>query len=344
MVSPYQSYGAPWPPRLRDPCWDKSFPKDSGPDKAFFEIGYDQLDHWMGSLQPQLINQAFACIVGILRGGAPLALMASHLTGVQVCFLRYERSTRQVTWDSTLARPQRGEKVLLCEDIAGCGHTFTDCISFLSDHGLKVQTLAAVFDDISRIRPDYAMDARGGIAIFPWERQAYTRRYKSQWSEALLGKRRAVDADHVFDCYATDLDGILLADVAADLYRQNLEAALSLRDQLPPLVPPFHVSKAIAIITGRPLADRDRTASWLKQHGYETAELIMRDPTQYGDSTSEVARYKARAARRLGCTHFIESDPVQAMFIAQSAPLLKVIWWDAGSRSGRIVMAHQWYE
>ena len=42
-----------------------------------------------------------------------------------------------------------------------------------------------------------------------------------------------------------------------------------------------------------------------------------------------VARYKAEAATRWGCTHFVESDPEQALRIAAHAPHLVVSWWSA---------------
>ena len=48
------------------------------------------------------------------------------------------------------------------------------------------------------------------------------------------------------------------------------------------------------------------------------------------------------AAIRCGVTHFIESDPVQAILIAQSAPLLRVIWWNAHARTGTLIGASAW--
>ncbi len=40
-----------------------------------------------------------------------------------------------------------------------------------------------------------------------------------------------------------------------------------------------------------------------------------------------VARYKAETATRIGCTHFVESEPQQAILIAALAPHLIVTWW-----------------
>jgi hypothetical protein len=68
----------------------------------------------------------------------------------------------------------------------------------------------------------------------------------------------------------------------------------------------------------------------------------MRNPDICDDSPSCVAAHKAQAALRLGCTHFVESDPIQAIEIARNAPLLHVIWWNASAGEGRLVMSDDW--
>lgn len=300
------------------------------------------MDRWVASLQPELLQEAFTCVIGVLRGGAPLALMVSHLTGVEPAFLRYRRADRSVTWDSSIPIPHPGSKVLLCEDIAGSGNTLKDCLSFLQCKGLKVKILTVGFDDLSSIRPDYGIDGRGYFLQFPWERQAHTPAYRSNWNDTGGGRTGRMAQDHEYDVYAIDLDGILLPDIPLQHYAADLRATLEKRDQLEPLkkLPPFGQVKAI--ITGRPEMDRERTQEWLSQHGYGETPLIMRNPRQYNDSPNEVASHKAKATLGLGCTHFIESDPVQAIFIAQHAPLLRVIWWDAESSRGRLIGAVGW--
>jgi hypoxanthine phosphoribosyltransferase len=137
-----------------------------GADKPIAVLTYEELERWIHSLQDSLSTEGFTCVIGILRGGAPLALMVSHTIGVPVVFLRYERSNRTVKWDSCLPMPPAGSKVLLCEDIAGSGHTLADCTAFLRGRGLILKTLTAAYDELSRIRPDYGMDAVGYFASF----------------------------------------------------------------------------------------------------------------------------------------------------------------------------------
>ncbi len=313
-------------------------------DKPVLPFTYDEIDRWIASLQPTLAREAFTCAIGILRGGAPLALMVSHATGVPYAFLRYERATRRVAWDSSILIPPPGSKVLICEDIAGVGHTLADCVDYLVAHGLVVKTMTVAYDDLSRVHPDYGIDGRGYFPLMPWERHAYTDAYRESWRLTKAGTAGPIADDHEFAVYAIDLDGVLLPDVPTHRYEADLAAALSERDELAPYphLPDLDFERTKAIVTGRPEMDRARTARWLARHGYDGPHLVMRDPSTHDDSPEQVAAHKAQAAVRLACTHFVESDPVQAIFIAQSAPLLRVIWWDAERRSARLVAAQRW--
>ncbi|CAH2779184.1 MAG: FIG00461467: hypothetical protein [uncultured Paraburkholderia sp.] len=313
-------------------------------NKPVLPLTYEQLDHWIESLQPALLAEQFTMSIGILRGGAPLALMVSHAVGTPVAFLRYDRQTRSVAWDSTLPMPPAGAKVLICEDIAGRGFTLSDCVDFLRNHGLEVKTLTGAVDDLSRLQPDYAIDARGYFALFPWERQAYTERYRDDWLRVEAGDAPAMAEDHEYFTYAIDLDGILLPDVPLARYDEDLAAALAERDALLPFdaLPGIDLQRVRMIITGRPEADRARTLAWLERHGFGHMQLVMRTPGTHDESPVGAAAHKASAALRGGVTHFVESDPVQALLIAQQAPLLRVIWWDAHTQTGTLVGARAW--
>ncbi|TAM06866.1 MAG: phosphoribosyltransferase [Paraburkholderia sp.] len=313
-------------------------------NKPVVPLTYEQLDQWVESLQPVLALEAFAAVIGILRGGAPLALMVSHATGADVAFLRYGRATREVRWDSSLPLPEPGSKVLLCEDIAGRGNTLTDCIAFLREHGLIVRTLTGAYDDFSRLQPDYSIDASGYFTLFPWERQAYTDRYRADWSREGARQGSLMADDHEYTVYAIDLDGVLLPDLPLERYEQDLDAALAERDALTPFerIPGIDMKRARAIITGRPEMDRARTRAWLERYGFGHLDLVMRASDEHDDTPSGAAAHKAAAAIRCGVTHFIESDPVQAILIARLAPLLRVIWWNAHTRTGTLIGASVW--
>jgi hypothetical protein len=55
--------------------------------------------------------------------------------------------------------------------------------------------------------------------------------------------------------------------------------------------------------------------------------------------TRLIARYKAETATRLGCTHFVESEPEQTILIAAHAPHLVVSWWSAAQARAFLVGA-----
>ncbi len=313
-------------------------------DKPLIIMSYEQLDLWVASLQPELLAEGFSCAVGILRGGAPLALMVSHAIGVPVAFMRYERATRKAVWDSSLPPPKPGSKVLLCEDIAGRGYTLLDCMEHLQGQGLKVKILCAAYDDLSRMRPDWGNNAVGYFASFPWERHAYTDAYRADWQRTEAGRTGLLKEDHEYTVFAIDLDGILLPDVALERYDVDLDSALDERDNLAPhSVPPeIDIHKARAIITGRPEEDRVRTQAWLDRHGFNGIPLVTRDSARHSEGGEGAVSHKVEAALRLGCTLFIESDPAQAALIAERAPLLRVVWWDGGKQEGRLIAARGW--
>lgn len=313
-------------------------------DRPVTIITYEQIDLWIASLQDTLLTEGFASAIGILRGGAPLALMVSHAIGVPVAFIRYERATRKAVWDSSLPPPAPGSKVLLCEDISGRGYTMADCIALLQNLGLNVKTLTAAYDELSRIKPDYGINAVGYFASFPWERHAHTDAYRVDWLRTEAGRRGTLKEDHEYTTFAVDLDGILVPDVPAEQYITDLEVALNQRDQLAPfpVIPGIELKKARAIITARPEIDRVRTERWLSKHGFDGIPLVMRDATHYPEGGEGAVAHKIDAAIRLGCTHFIESDLTQAVLIAERAPLMRVVWWDAIKNAGKLISAQTW--
>jgi len=282
----------------------------TGADKPIAVLTYEQLEQWIFSLQDPLKAEGFACVIGILRGGAPLALMVSHTIGAPVVFLRYERANRTVKWDSCLPLPPAGSKVLLCEDIAGSGHTLADCTAFLQGHGLTLKTLTAAYDESSRIRPDYGIDAVGYFASFPWERHAYTDAYRADWLRTAAGRWGDLQQDDRYTAVALDL-----------------ECCSAL--------PEGEVDNVRVIVTDRPERDRASTQGWLVKHGFGRTPLIMQ-------GLGGVVSHKVDAAVKFRCTVFIESDLQQAILISERAPLLKVVWWDVASGVGKLVGAQRW--
>lgn len=263
----------------------------------------------------------FAAIVAIARGGLAAGVMASTELSLPLHALTYSRRDRRVSW-FTATRPEPGAHVLLVDDVAGRGTTLSDSLAFLQDQGFTVRVFTLAYDEHSRVRPDYGVLIPKGYRVwFPWERTSITPHFDTTCN---LPDR----AEHEYASWAIDLDGVLLMDLPEERYAHALQETLAQRDQLMPSarLPRLDLSR-ISIITGRPEQDRARTTAWLNRHGFH-GTLVMRDESRY--SALETPRHKAEAILTRCHTHFIESDPVQALEIARLASVARVIWWNGG--------------
>lgn len=288
-----------------------------------FSYDYQRIEATVDGFVPDWRTAGFDAVVAIARGGLVPATMASTALSLPLFALSYARADRCVSW-FTVARPAAGSKVLLVEDIAGRGTTLSDSNDFLRTAGFSVATFALAYDVESRITPDYGVKIPDGMgAWFPWERESIT---------AVFGKtsNRPDLPQHAYASWAIDLDGILLPDLAEHLYAEALVDTLAQRDTLTPheMLPNLDLSN-VTIITGRPEQDRQRTQAWLSRYGFN-GPLVMRDETRY--SPDQTARQKADAILERCHTHFIESNPGQALQIAARAKVARVLWWD-GARA-----------
>ena len=286
---------------------------------AAFPYDYARVEQVVGEYVPQWRGTGFEAVVAIARGGLTPALIASVALDLPLYALSYDRRARRVSW-FTAQTPPAGARVLLVEDIAGRGTTLSDSIDFLAAAGHALKVFALAYDAESRVRPDFGVEIPPGRrAWFPWERESVTRAYDATGNLPDL-------PSHAYASWAIDLDGILLPDLPSHLYETDLAATLARRDLLAPsAILPGRDLRSLAIITGRPEQDRERTQAWLRRHGFE-GPLVMRDASRH--SAAQTAEHKAQAIVA-GChTHFIESDMAQALEIAQRVKVARVYWWN----------------
>lgn len=290
--------------------------------------------YWVESLISGYVAQwrqaGFDAVVAIARGGLAPGVMVATALGLELHAVSYERASRCVSWFTRQA-PAPGSRVLLVEDIAGRGTTLSDSIAFLREQGLDATVFTLAWDDQSRIVPDYGFKMPAGArAWFPWERESITDSFDATGNLPTL-------PEYEYASWAMDLDGILLPDIPEDHYLRDLETALLQRDALEPhAVLPNRDLRDLPIITGRPEQDRARTQAWLDRHGF-TGRLIMRDETRF--SAPQTALHKAQTIVEQRFTHFIESDAIQALEIANQVKVARVLWWN-GSRA-MAVYAHE---
>jgi hypothetical protein len=176
---------------------------------------------------------------------------------------------------------------------------------------------------VTRYAPDLSHAMRA-LWRFPWERGEAT-----PAGRALRATGAGPDRSTELPFYGLDLDGVFLPDVPDAVYHADISEAVLRRHGLEPFPTlPFFSPERAVVITGRPASDRERTQAWLARWGHGMLPLECR-PVDMPHNPDTVARYKAEAATRWGCTHFVESDAEQALRIAAHAPHLVVSWWSA---------------
>lgn len=291
---------------------------DSGRMPVF--IGYDQTERMLLVLLERAAKWQPQWIVGITRGGLIPATMAASVLALPLAIVSFDRATGIARWVGEAPAERR---LLLVDDSCSTGATMRQARSLLVEQGYECLTLTVVHDpEVSEFVPDLSHPM---TALFrmPWERGEATPSARAQRAAGGEGERRLWEAPFV----GLDLDGVFLPEIPRAAYAADLEGTLARRHALEPCVvlPPFAPERAV-IITGRPLLDEAVTREWLGRCGHGGLPIEFR-PADVPPEPGAVAEYKARAATRWGCTHFIESEAEQAVRIAAIAPHLIVSWW-----------------
>lgn len=292
-------------------------------------LGYDQTERMIAALLDRAAAWQPDAIVGIARGGLVPASMAAGLLAADLAMVGFDRPSGRVDW---IGAPPAGRRILLVDDGCSTGGTMAAVRAALVAEGRACLTLAVVHDpDVTAYVPDLSHPMRA-LWRFPWERGEATPTGRALRATG-AGPNRATEAPF----YGLDLDGVFLPDIPNALYEADLNAAVAQRHDTAPydVLPDFDPARAV-IITGRPDMDRALTLEWLARHGHAHLNVECR-PDDMPHETRLIARYKAETATRLGCTHYIESDPEQTILIAAHAPHLVVSWWSAAQARAFLV-------
>jgi hypothetical protein len=247
--------------------------------------------------------------------------MAAAILALPLAMIGYDRSSGIAEWFGT---PASGQRVLLVDDGCSTGRTMAAVRAAVLREGRECLTMAVVHDpEVASYVPDLSHPMRT-LWRFPWERGEAT-----PAGRALRATGAGPDRLTELPFYGLDLDGVFMPDVPDAAYRADIAKAVMHRHGLEPFaILPYFASERAVVITGRPDSDRERTQAWLARWGYGELPLECR-PAYVPHTPDAVARYKAEAATRWGCTHFVESDAEQALRIAAHAPHLVVCWWSA---------------
>jgi hypoxanthine phosphoribosyltransferase len=295
-------------------------------------LGYDQTERMIAALLDRAAQWQPDAVVGIARGGLVPATMAAGILALPLAMIGFDRAGGLADWIGPPAAG--GGRVLLVDDGCSSGRTMQAVRAALLDEGRECLTLAVVHDpEVTAYVPDLSHAMRA-LWRFPWERGEAT-----PAGRALRATGAGPDRATELPFYGLDLDGVFLPDVPDAVYRQDMAEAMLRRHALEPFRSlPFFAPDRAVVITGRADDDRERTLTWLARWGHGQLPLECRPP-HVPHIPDAVARYKAEAATRWGCTHFVESDAEQALRIAAHAPHLVVSWWSAADTRAWLIGA-----
>lgn len=133
----------------------------------------------------------FDLVIGIARGGVPVAMVVSDRLGARVDFI----NVKSYVGIGTRLRPKilttiteeiRGEQVLLVDDIIDEGDTMKTVTHYLTTKSPAAIKTAVLFTKPwSSVRPNFSLGVVDGWVVFPYERGEVKRLRASE------GKRRA---------------------------------------------------------------------------------------------------------------------------------------------------------
>jgi hypoxanthine phosphoribosyltransferase len=295
-------------------------------------ISYDQAERLVASLLAPVSQWAPDAVAGIARGGLVPATMASCMLALPLFMIDWDPGTGAARWIG--APPAGAGRILLVDDACSTGTTMAGVRAALLAWGYACATLTVLHDpETTSYIPDFSHPMTA-LFRFPWERGEATPAARAQ---RVAGRPNQLAIERPF--VGLDLDGVFLPEIPRADYAADLAATLSRRHALEPfsVLPPFSPDRAV-VITGRPESDRAVTEAWLARWGFHGLNLACR-PHEVPADPASVARYKAMTATRWGCTHFIESEPEQAIRIAAIACHLVVSWWSAAETRAWVIGA-----
>ena len=120
-------------------------------------------------------GKRFDLVVGIARGGMPVAMVVSDHLDVRIDFINVksyvgiaERGTPKIL--STLTGEIRGKNILIVDDLVDQGDTMQVVSEYLRGQGPRLLEVAVLFKKPwSKMEPDYYLDVVDRWVVFPFE-------------------------------------------------------------------------------------------------------------------------------------------------------------------------------
>jgi len=120
-------------------------------------------------------GERFDLVIGIARGGLPVAMVVSDRLGVRIDFINvksYEgiaqRRTPKIV--STLTEEMKGKNVLVVDDLVDQGDTMEVVRQYLNGQDPRLLEVAVLFKKPwSKIEPEYYLEVVDKWIVFPFE-------------------------------------------------------------------------------------------------------------------------------------------------------------------------------
>ena len=118
---------------------------------------------------------AFDLVIGIARGGIPVAMVVSDRVDVRIDFINVksyvgigERGTPKIL--STLTQEIKGKRVLIVDDLVDQGDTIQVVKEYLLKQGPELLKVAVLFKKPwTKVEPDYYLEVIEKWVVFPFE-------------------------------------------------------------------------------------------------------------------------------------------------------------------------------
>lgn len=141
-------------------------------------------------------GKRFDLVIGIARGGIPVAMVVADRMGIRIDFVNVksytdvgERVKPQIL--TTITEDIRGKRVLLVDDLVDRGDTMDTVTAYLRSEGPKSIRTAVLFTKPwSTFRPDYSLRVVDTWVVFPYER-GEVRRSRSKAQKELIAQSQA---------------------------------------------------------------------------------------------------------------------------------------------------------
>ncbi len=150
---------------------------------SFRYVGWEEYGQLVSSLAEQIkaTGKVFDLVVGIARGGIPVALVIADQLGVKIDIINVKSYTGIAEREkpriiSTLTEEVKGKSLLLVDDLIDYGDTMETVVEFLAKQKPRSVSTAVLFvKPWGKFKPSFSLEVVSDWMVFPWEKGEVSR-------------------------------------------------------------------------------------------------------------------------------------------------------------------------